>query len=305
MAVGPPFLFLGVLVGGPVLAAAVRQGRRLAIVALRSATLEVGVENVRRNPRRSAATALALVIGVFLVVLVTAGGGAFVTTRSPSWRQFGGPDVMVISANGDLTADFVQPGAGDRRASTATAEVYFGIGRAHGRRSGGPPRQRRRTTATRRRWACPTRRATPPCSARTTSSCRASRPTVGLQIGDPVIVRFGSGEERDSRIGAISAHRRSRRSRYISEEMALEADPGIVPFSLQVTAESGAAPARRPTTSPACPASYAGLEVHARQLLRQRSSRASSTSSSPPPAASSPSPWSSPCSASSTRSCCR
>lgn len=108
---GPPVLFLGVLVGGPVLAAVFSGGIAVLIRPLDSATARLGVENTRRNPRRAATTANALVIGVFLVVLVTAAGGAVRDYSVDVLSEFGGPAYTVIGTNGTLPDGLVDSAA--------------------------------------------------------------------------------------------------------------------------------------------------------------------------------------------------
>lgn len=99
---GPPVLFLGVLVGGPVLAALFSGAIAVLTRPLHNATTRLGIENTRRNPRRAATTANALVIGVFLVVLVTAAGGAVRDYSVDLLSEFGGPAYTVIGTNGTL-----------------------------------------------------------------------------------------------------------------------------------------------------------------------------------------------------------
>jgi putative ABC transport system permease protein len=89
--------FLSVLVGGPVLAhyftrlaapIANRIGRRSGHIA---------VANVDRNANRTATTANALVIGVFLVVFVTAAGGAVRDYLSQQVSKLSGADFTVTA----------------------------------------------------------------------------------------------------------------------------------------------------------------------------------------------------------------
>lgn len=105
--VGPPVLFLGVLVGGPVLAAGFASTIGFVTRPFHSTTTRLGVENTRRHPRRAATTANALVIGVFLVVLVTAAGGAVRDYSVDLLNQFGGPSYTVLGTNGTLPEGLV------------------------------------------------------------------------------------------------------------------------------------------------------------------------------------------------------
>jgi putative ABC transport system permease protein len=99
---GPPALFLGILIGGPVLAAGFTTAVGWVLRPLGGATTHLGVENTARNPRRAATTANALVIGVFLVVLVTAAGGAVRDYSVNALNQFGGPAYTVLGFTGTL-----------------------------------------------------------------------------------------------------------------------------------------------------------------------------------------------------------
>jgi putative ABC transport system permease protein len=132
-------LFLGVIVGGPVLATVFASLARVVVRPFPGAALRVGVENVQRNPRRSATTALALVIGVFLVVLVTAGGGAIRDYVVGRLGELGGADVTVMAPDG------VPPEYSRRLRATdgveSAADVYYDVGvvpvEGGGRRGGG------------------------------------------------------------------------------------------------------------------------------------------------------------------------
>jgi putative ABC transport system permease protein len=125
--IGPPLLFLGVLVGGPVLAAAFSWLVGATLSPFRSTTAQLGVENTRRNPKRAATTANALVIGVFLVVLVTAAGGAVRDYSVDLLSQFGGPSFTVFSTSGSLPPSFVDDAANIAGVDQA-APIYPDVG---------------------------------------------------------------------------------------------------------------------------------------------------------------------------------
>ena len=72
LALGSLLLFGGVVIGGPLLARLF--GRALKAPLRRSLTGRLAADNLVRNPRRTATTANALVIGLFLVTLVTVAG---------------------------------------------------------------------------------------------------------------------------------------------------------------------------------------------------------------------------------------
>lgn len=99
---GPPVLFVGILIGGPVVAAGFTRVIGAIVAPLRSTTVRLGVENTGRNPRRAATTANALVIGVFLVVLVTAAGGAVRDYSVNALNEFGGPAFTILGVGGTM-----------------------------------------------------------------------------------------------------------------------------------------------------------------------------------------------------------
>ncbi len=128
LAAGPPLLFLGILVAGPAIATGF--SRLVAPVArlFGRAVGRVASDNAARNPRRTATTANALLVGVFLVVFVTAAGGAIRDWGTQQISQFGGPDLTLVS-NGPMPPQLVRevpktPGV------EATAPVYYNQGRA-------------------------------------------------------------------------------------------------------------------------------------------------------------------------------
>jgi putative ABC transport system permease protein len=263
---GPPFLFLGVVVGGPVIAGAF--GRLVErLVSPLGTTMRLGAENVQRNPRRSAVTALALVIGVFLVVLVTAGGGAVRDYAVSQLGKLGGPDVTVIAFGGQLPDEYVSK-VRDVDGVADVAAVYLGTAEVGG---SGPD-------------------AGFPVSAVDYHDVGAlglsyedgdpaalGRDSVimpafiaqqaGLTMGSPVQVVFGNGEVRNLQVGAISKPGLFM-SVYVSAETARQADPAILPVTLQVTATSGNVQAVTDDIT-ALSRQYAGLDVQPGNFIAQ------------------------------------
>ncbi len=91
---GSLFLFLGVVIGGPLLA---RLFGRLLKVPLRSTlTGRLAADNMARNPKRTATTANALVIGLFLVTVVTVSGTAFRDWAMDELAKFTASDFIVV-----------------------------------------------------------------------------------------------------------------------------------------------------------------------------------------------------------------
>jgi putative ABC transport system permease protein len=89
----------------------------------------------------------------------------------------------------------------------------------------------------------------------------------GLTVGDPIGVRFGNGEHRQLRVGAISGIG-ALPSAFLSADTAREIDPGIIPINLQVTARSGETQAVSDAIT-ALSRQYAGLEVAPGNFIAQ------------------------------------
>lgn len=100
LAGGATALFVGVLVAGPALVATLARALRRPLGRL-SMSDELAVAEAERNSRRTAATANALVIGVFLVTFATAAGGALRDFAVDQVEGLGGADVSVSSFSGN------------------------------------------------------------------------------------------------------------------------------------------------------------------------------------------------------------
>jgi putative ABC transport system permease protein len=93
---GALFLFIGLFIGGPLLA-------RLFAILVRPVmsmfgmTGRLAADNAVRNPKRTATTANALVIGLFLVTLVTVSGEAMKTSLVDQLSSASSPDFIVSS----------------------------------------------------------------------------------------------------------------------------------------------------------------------------------------------------------------
>lgn len=119
LGLGPALLLVGVVVGGPAVVAWV--ARRLRGPLSRGSVAdELAVAEVERNSRRTAATANALVIGVFLVVFVTSAGGAIRDFAIGQLEQLAGADLSVSASGSDPVPDGL---ADDVRAVDGVAEV--------------------------------------------------------------------------------------------------------------------------------------------------------------------------------------
>ena len=99
LAPGALCLFIGLVIGGPLLA---RLFARLLSWPLSKVGLtgRLAADNSMRNPKRTATTANALVIGLFLVTLVTVAGEALKTTLVAELNELSGSDYLVASDDG-------------------------------------------------------------------------------------------------------------------------------------------------------------------------------------------------------------
>ncbi|MHB1137905.1 MAG: ABC transporter permease [Microthrixaceae bacterium] len=96
IAPGALFLFFGTFVGGPLLARAFAIVMRPLLAAF-GLTGRLAADNSVRNPRRTATTANALVIGLFLVTLVTVSGEAMKTSIVTELNKLSSSDYIVAS----------------------------------------------------------------------------------------------------------------------------------------------------------------------------------------------------------------
>jgi putative ABC transport system permease protein len=96
IAPGALFLFFGVFVGGPLLARAFAIVVRPLLGAF-GLTGRLAADNSVRNPRRTATTANALVIGLFLVTLVTVSGEALKASIVTELNKLSSSDYIVAS----------------------------------------------------------------------------------------------------------------------------------------------------------------------------------------------------------------
>lgn len=101
IAVGALLLFIGVIIAGPFLAVG---GAKLVRPLLSRLGLEgrLAVDNTARNPTRTATTANALVIGVFLVTLVTVAGSSVKDFAVGEIKKLQSADFIVVSDGGSV-----------------------------------------------------------------------------------------------------------------------------------------------------------------------------------------------------------
>src|SRR5690606_17920781 len=99
LAPGALCLFIGLLIGGPLLARLFAQviSGPMGLLGL---TGRPAADHAVRNPKRTATTANALVIGLFLVTLVTVAGEALKTTLVDELNERSTSDYIVFSETG-------------------------------------------------------------------------------------------------------------------------------------------------------------------------------------------------------------
>jgi len=117
-------LFLGVFVGGPLLA---RLFARVVQPGLRRTGLtgRLATDNTVRNPRRTATTANALVIGLFLVTLVTVSGEAMKSAVVDELNRLSESD-FIVAAERSLDPSVIDE-VRSTEGVTDTAPVRFGL----------------------------------------------------------------------------------------------------------------------------------------------------------------------------------
>lgn len=238
LALGPLLLIVGALVGGPVLAAGFSRLVGLPFDPHRHPVPALATANAARNPNRTATTANALVVGVALVVFVTAAGGAVRDYLVTQLASLGTVDALVVTTAGQLPEDLVD----DIRAlpsAEGVAEVasVAGVAQLMGA-------------------AMPVEAADPAevFDVRNQAPVRGSFADLGddgitmpdlylqnttIQIGDPIEVTFLNGEKRTFRLAATTQFSLDALAPVISLDAAREANPTLGPDTLQIRAAPG------------------------------------------------------------------
>jgi putative ABC transport system permease protein len=106
---GSLLLFLGVVVGGPLVARLFGLGLRRGLRPWLTGRL--AADNLARNPKRTATTANALVIGLFLVTVVTVAGTAFKDWSLAELSKLSSSD-FIVAGTTPIPADVVEGVAG-------------------------------------------------------------------------------------------------------------------------------------------------------------------------------------------------
>jgi putative ABC transport system permease protein len=105
LAPGALALFAGIVVGGPLLARLF--GRGLRRLLGRTLTAKIAADNLARNPKRTATTANALVVGLFLVSFVTVSGTAVRDWVEGQFRGKSSADFLVMGMS-PISDDLVE-----------------------------------------------------------------------------------------------------------------------------------------------------------------------------------------------------
>jgi putative ABC transport system permease protein len=126
---GPVLLFVGTLIAGPVLARGFSWAVGLVLDRLGMSS-RLAVANAKRNPSRTANTANALVIGMFLVVFVTAAGGAIRDWAVKEVSQFSTADLNVVSTSGAGIGHDIQTKIQSTPGVASSVALYNQIGQA-------------------------------------------------------------------------------------------------------------------------------------------------------------------------------
>lgn len=123
---GALLLFVGLVVGGPLVARLF--AKVLSVPARRlGLTARLAVDNTARNPKRTATTANALVIGLFLVTLVTVSGDALKTWTVDRLNTLSSSDFIVAGDRSGVSADLVSEIRGTRGVAAVGAVRQAGV----------------------------------------------------------------------------------------------------------------------------------------------------------------------------------
>ena len=130
LAPGGLFLFIGVFIGGPLLARLFAKATT-PLLGLTGLTGRLAGDNAVRNPRRTATTANALVIGLFLVTLVTVSGEAVKSYVVGEINKLSSSD-FILTAERALDPEVVDD-VRDVEGVTGVAALKTGLTTANGR----------------------------------------------------------------------------------------------------------------------------------------------------------------------------
>jgi putative ABC transport system permease protein len=261
---GPVLLFLGTLIAGPVLARGFASAVGLVLGRLGMSS-RLAVSNAKRNPSRTANTANALIIGMFLVVFVTAAGGAIRDWAVKEVSQFSTADLTVTStvARGGSAAG---SGAGINaplqakiqrtQGVAASVALYNQIGQAGqfeipasqggGGGTGGFSDRVAAGDFAKVASVLKVKSAQGDLATLTDDQVavpedpgEASRGYQGPPLGSRVAITFKNGVTRTFTVGAVTKFSLDVNSYLVSDRAALRADPQLLPNTIAITVAPG------------------------------------------------------------------
>ncbi len=252
---GPVLLFLGTLVAGPVLARGFASAVGLVLDRLGMSS-RLAVANAKRNPSRTANTANALVIGMFLVVFVTAAGGAIRDWAVKEVSQFSSADLNVVSTTGAGISHGLQTKVQTTPGVQGSVALYNDIGQAGtftipSSQGGGGGRGGFTDRVAAGNFDQVSRVLEVKTSQGTLTGLRddeiavpegpraANRPYQGPPLGSTVAITFKNGVTRTFTVGAVTKFSLDVSSYLVSTRAALAADPQLLPNSVAITVAPG------------------------------------------------------------------
>ena len=240
IASGPVLMFIGVLLGGPMLANGFSAGIGSVLGRL-GLPSRLAVANTRRNPARTATTANALLIGIFLVVFVTAAGGAVRDWAVERVSELSGADLTVMSASAGIDPALQQQIV-DTDGVTASTAIYEGVGLTG---TDGTPVA-----------AVDFASATPVLALKTTSgsladmgpndiavigSAGGARGNSVPAIGSTMPVQFKNGQSRTFTVAAVIQFSLDARGDLIPADTARAVVPDLLPNTIALSVSGGSA----------------------------------------------------------------
>ena len=247
---GPVLLFIGVLIGGPVLARAFASLVGWFLDRF-GASSRLAAANSKRNPGRTASTANALIIGMFLVVFVTAAGGGLRDWLVSQVDQLNGADLTVAATTGGIPDDLQRSVETTRGVSSSTA-MYNQIGRVTsgpieegggdlgGRVSAGNFAEVAKVLdAETEEGDLATLRDDQIAVTINRLGARRRQVGAGIPLGTDVEVTFKNGAVRHFTVGAVIKQNFDLTGYLVSSKAALSADPQLLVNRISINAAPG------------------------------------------------------------------
>ena len=234
---GPVCLVLGLVVGGPWLARRVGRALGRAVDPGRRPIGSLAVSNVARNPRRTASTASALLVGVFLVVFVTSAGGAVRDWIVAQLTATASADLTVRSLDGVLPPDVVSV-VGSVDGVAALVEVEDGVAVAD---VGGetPVQAGDIEVLIEVRGLEATSGSLEGLGSTSVVLPDLIAEGVGVAVGDELVLTFPDGQTRTVTVDALVGFSLSSLSPLISADLVEEVSGELVPNVIEIRADDG------------------------------------------------------------------